>query len=405
MRRKARRRFGFIVGIATATASAIGCGARTELDGDFPIAPDGGDVSTNASDGFVPVDASVPDIGVVAVDSSSVFDSSIVDVVVAKDSGAIDSGIDQFVPTFACTATPTLLAASPGDTDQIALDDSYVYFRDVNGVNRFSKSGGAPTTIVSTTLIQWPDPYRFVLTSDSIWWPTWNLAAGTTTINTVPKSGGATSVVTSVFGTIDYAAPAGPDAAHFWTGNAGNPELYIAHEGSWSGEVTPSLPAYTFDVEVDATGTTYLGVNDAIETIDIFGNVSLLATIPGLPGNGIVSGLAFDADNIYFFAVQINGATPSTSVESIPKTGGTPTTLYTSTDDLGKILVDAGHLYVTSRFTGTIVRMNVDGTDQTAFYQDTDGSPFDLASDDHCIYWTATALKAGFKGGVYAMAK
>jgi hypothetical protein len=157
--------------------------------------------------------------------------------------------------------------------------------------------------------------------------------------------------------------------------------------------------------------------------------------------------MVLDATSIYFTSVYSPPA-----IYKMPKTGGAPTTLTTTTDyswsiaiqgtelfystvdggvfsmqtdgtgkkplasgfnDPGRLLIDDGHLYVTARGTvgqdyadGGVYRMQlVAGTPTVEPLAEGQAQPTGIAADDKAIYWADRGVAPDGQGAIWKLAK
>jgi hypothetical protein len=107
--------------------------------------------------------------------------------------------------------------------------------------------------------------------------------------------------------------------------------------------------------------------------------------------------MAFDDTTMFLSSGDGNGGFV---ISSLPRTGGTFTTLYSTTGYLGGIAVDADHVWVVNRivnvggsfgtFSSALLRMRKDGSDLTTVFTSLTAQIVGVTVDDLCIYWTET---------------
>jgi hypothetical protein len=107
------------------------------------------------------------------------------------------------------------------------------------------------------------------------------------------------------------------------------------------GKCTVTISPYDGALAADDTDV-YIGVLGVIRVPNGGGSYTKITT-SNMP-NGIVEGIVLDTTTVYF--VVQNGIT-SSSVCSVPKTGGAVTTLATVSDDARSLAIDGTNAYVT----------------------------------------------------------
>jgi hypothetical protein len=383
------------------------CGARSGL---FVSLPESQEDSGVIPDGVAPIDASfLFDAGAFdasldakgAIDAATFFDADVFDASVdatSPEAGVVDAQVDSG-PIRCTAASVTRLASTGVDLDQVALDDSYVYYHENTGIWRTAKSGGAPTQVATMTVLGWPDLAGFAVNEAGVIW--WQVATGAakTTVYRAPGSGGAPSTVATLGN--DYASGSldSLGSVYLWYGGPTNPSLDVVMADGVAATVVSLLPTtYTLSVVSDGKNLFESGGGGVLR----FDGTEFTA-IADLPGT-YAGGLAFDDTTLYF---ETNDGVGNVTVSSVPKTGGTPTTLFSTTNIyVDRVVVDGPYLYFVNRLGSSIIRMNKDGTSQITVVQEPAADQImDVAIDDRCIYWSETAGYVETPNGIYATPK
>ena len=361
------------------------CGARTTLFDEFS--------ESSTSDAGNVDDAGRP------LDSGKPSDAG------GRDAATSDAGFDA-APILCAFTTQTVLAnLAEAEADQIAVDDSYVYFHDNTTISRVAKSGGPVTDLATVKPPSWPDLSAFSLAaSDVTWWQIDNVTAHTS-INHVSKAGGAPTTVATL-GSIFYYGTGGPaGSSYVWGGNFSSEVLdQIAANGTVT-QIGSTLPAGTEGVAYD-DGKIYAFGQNGVYRFDGTTFQSFASITPSTFPNFMV----FDATNIF---MTWNDETGGFGVSSIPKSGGAFTSiLHVTQSYIGGVRADADHVWVVNRVPvsvptppSQILRTNKDGSDLTVFATAADSQIVDVAVDDLCVYWTETANTGATPSRVVAAPK
>ena len=364
----------------------VACGARTTLFDEFS-------------------DDATGDAGIVFDDAGRPVDSGTPSDADSKDAARSDGGFDAAPILCPFTSQTVLANLRNAETDQIAVDDSYVYFHDNTSIARVAKSGGPMTEIASVDPPSWPDLSAFSLgDTDVTWWQIVDTSAQTK-INHVSKAGGPPTTVATLDNFFFYGTGGPAGSSYVWGGNFSSEVLdRVAADGT----VTPIgsvLPAGTQGVASD-TGEVYAFGQSGVYRFD----GTTFRTFASVMPSTYPSFMVFDATTIFMTA---NDEVGGFSVSSIPKTGGSFTTLLHVTQSyIGGVAVDADHVWVANRVPlsvptppSQLLRMNKDGGDVTVFATAADSQIVDVAVDDLCVYWTETANTGATPSRVVAAPK
>jgi hypothetical protein len=356
-------------------ASLAGCGARTELLGEPPEDVDSSMARDAALDANGAVDATDTRDSSMTADAPPTFDAARHDD--AGEDAAVDAGVDAAPITCPFTTETTLVEDGTNALDQIALDDSYVYFHDGNAIYRVAKSGGTKTALASLKAPAWPELAAFMVDDTYVtWWQVIN-GATKTDVKHAPKQGGTTTTIATL-------------PSYFYYGSAGpggtGPNYDELDSIAATGAVTKfgaALPYQTTMVRYDR-GDIYTLSPAGLHRFDGAAFTKLADAPPASYPNSMV----FDDTTVY---VTIGDGVGGFMVASAPKAGGSFTILLTvQSGYLGGIAEDADYIYVADRIAARILRMNKDGSDLTTIVTSTTSQIVDLAVDDQCVYWTET---------------
>ena len=383
------------------------CGARSGL---FVTLPESQNDSGVIPDGVAPIDASILfDAGAfdasldakATIDASTFFDADVFDAsldAMSPEAGIVDAPIDS--GPISCTAASVTLLASTGvDLDQVALDDSYVYYHENTGIWRTAKSGGAPRQVATMTVLGWPDLAGFAVNDAGVVW--WQVATGaaTTTVYRAPGSGGAPSIVATLGNEYASGSLDSLGSIYLWYGGPTNQSLDVVMADGVATTVVSLLPTtYTLSVVSDGTNLFESGGGAVLR----FDGTEFTA-IADLPGT-YAGGLAFDDTTLYFETNDGVGVPPVFGTED---TVTSPTTLFPATNIyVDCVVVDGPYVYFVNRLGSSIIRMNKDGTSRITVVQETATHQImDMAIDGRCIYWSETAGYAETPNGIYATPK
>jgi sugar lactone lactonase YvrE len=220
-----------------------------------------------------------------------------------------------------------------------AVDGTYAYFGAPDTtVVRMLKQGGATESLglhVNQAL--------FAMTSTSLY--TW--AYEGTTLYRIPLAGGPGTMVTSSLPPVTNTIAVEPDESVAYVASS-TQGLFVLHLADAT--LDPMAPGSAWNVVMD--------------------------------------------DNALYFTTSNNGPTGSNAVMSIPKGGGIPNTLATSTYAFA-IALSGDHLYYTDEWAGTVQRVSKQGGLPTLVTADVDSYPTAIVTDDTCVYWATI-------GGVWA---
>jgi len=329
------------------------------------------------------VDADEEGIG--GDDASTTSDATVTDAGTIFDATPIIDAAPMIdaAPVLCAAQGVTVLTdiSNNAEVDQVTVDDSWVYYHDNNGVWRVSKSGGMGTLLAPGKAPSWPDLGAFALSDNGITW--WQILNGQmkTDVKRVPKSGGATTIVTTLPDYFFYGA-GGPAGGSF----------------IWNGKVLDSVSAG--GVQKQVGGAAFLS---AVSYVD--GELYTLAQTSlyhwdgmtfqtlAMANNGYLELMAFDATTIFLAGSDGNGGF---GVSSVPRSGGALTSIFAvPLAYMGGLAVDADHVYVANRIPGnnmpsSLMRMDKDGANLTTIGQAPSSQIVGVAVDDLCIYWTET---------------
>jgi hypothetical protein len=309
-------------------------------------------------------------------------DLSVVD---ARDADAvqIDGAMVDAAPN-GCTASGvTRLTTTAVAPDQMILDASYIYYHDQTGLWRVAKSGGTATLLAT---VQTFGSRAFAVDDSGVTW--WQVRPGqmSTDVIRVPKQGGAQHALATLPDYFFNGVAGGTGAVYLWAQGASKFELdYIAPDGT----VTASLNDWpnTFPLVFD--GTTLFGALRGGGVYRVVGSsLQYLGSSPFF----FVDDMVVDDSAVYSLSTgDAVGNVTGAAVSSVPKSGGTATTLMTTTvTQLGPMAIDATDIYLPDRQDGAIFRISKDGTSQTTMIMV--GAPppgiLAVAVDDRCLYWT-----------------
>jgi hypothetical protein len=283
----------------------------------------------------------------------------------------IDTPVDAVVTECVAQATTTLTTVS-GIIDELALDAGFVYFHTGDGVWRVPKGGGKSVLVAPKSSQGWPR--TFAVDDFGITWQKIASGGATTDIYRVPKHGGAVTALATLSGQFWGCISIPNGAVYVWNDT-------LLDEVDAQGAVTPigPLPTATNDMVFDgsatylvASGGVYREQGGAFQAVANAGAYGLY--------------LVVDATDVYF---EVGDSAGNRTLARAPKTGGTPTTLLTTSNyAIAELALDASHLYVVQRTQDTVLRMNKDGTAQvTIGTAAPNEGAIGVAVDDTCVYW------------------
>lgn len=320
------------------------CGARTEL-----------------GDGYAGYDAT-------PIDATS-------DAVAAPD--VVDDGVVDAPVVNGCVAQSTTMLATATWADEIVLRDDFVYFHSQDGIARVAKSGGATTPLAPPSVTSWPKPF----TVDELGITFWKFASGTSsTASHVPLQGGPVTTVGTLSGQVwgCVSIPNSNGATYFWSATS-------LQEMSGQGAVQlvgNGIPGVTVEIVVDGS-TPFLASESGVTRYQS-GSFQFVGSLPNL----YAVALAIDATDVFFIGGDPAG---NRSLARVAKVGGTPTVLFSATNyEIFATAVDDAHVYVAG-YSGSIYKMNKDGTAQNVIASVSGTSVVSIAVDDKCVYWISTA--------------
>jgi uncharacterized repeat protein (TIGR02543 family) len=126
---------------------------------------------------------------------------------------------------------------------------------------------------------------------------------------------------------------------------------------------------------------------------------------PTVLASGMVepSGIAVDNSSVYFS----EGATNSSTIRSVPKGGGTVSTIQSGLTSVFRIATDVNNLYWTDPVGGTIRSVPKSGGASTILASDPGNAPSGIAVDSVNVYWTqmvkpGNVMKVPIAGGTPA---
>ena len=342
----------FVTGVLIANVFA--CGTRTELF-DGRLFEDNDDDTFDAGE---PSDASTPNDARAPGDANAPNDSGPHHP--PHDASVIEASVDAAPPQ--CNATSPTLLATPGySVDEVTVDSSHVFFHDHSGIWRVSKTGGDATLLAAMEAFWWPDNVSFMLDDTDVSWMQILGGKEKTDVDRISKSGGTVRTLTTLNDYFYYGVPGAGSSIYTLTGTYTSAVLdSVAGDGT----VTPlssALPVWSSAAFYDGA-TLFLGGDTGIYRFDGTTFTTLVSLGPYL------NGMVVDDTSVYYAVNALNGADPNVlTIYSVPKTGGTPLTLWSATNiEFGAMAVDAAHLYFVDRFKPAVMRMNKDGTSLTA---------------------------------------
>jgi hypothetical protein len=194
---------------------------------------------------------------------------------------------------------------------------------------------------------------------------------------------------------IDFLRNMGPVSVSSVSKNGGTPARFIASNLPDAGSLNPVAPL------------AIVAGHDALFWVDSNLNVGAILEAPfptssqRVLASNLVSpiNLALGGDRIVFCDVGLKGT--GGTVQSIPQSGGTPTTLLKGLSFPWAIVVDQGFAYCATLgeySNGQIVKVGLDGGAEVTIVERTP-QPVALALDDASIYWVdplcGTVMRAG----------
>jgi hypothetical protein len=306
----------------------------------------------------------------------------------ARPDAVVDASIDAPVVTECVAQGPTTLTSISGIIDEIALDAGFVYFHSADGVWRAPKGGGTAALVAPKSQQGWPR--SFAVDDFGVTWQTITSGGAATDISRVPKQGGAVTTLATLNGQFWGCVSIPTGAVYVWNGT-------VLDEVDAQGTVTSigPLPSDTNDMVLDGSAT-YLAALGGVYRDE---GASFQA-VAGAGDYGLY--LVVDSTDVYF---EVGDSAGNRQVERAPKTGGAPTTLLTTSSwSIGRLAIDASHLYVAEQTEDDVLRMNKDGTAQIMMGT---GAPksgaIDVAVDDTCVYWGS--VTSGTTSRINAMPK
>lgn len=292
--------------------------------------------------------------------------------------------------------TPITLASGNSSYWAIALDETYVYWTDVERglILKVPKNGGDVTQLASTSSNV---SVAVAVYGDFVYWAETNASTGFGAIKMVHKNGGTPTTVAADPGWgafIGIRGLAVDSSGVYWSvagNNTGSPNgMVLAIPGT---PVNDPMQLSSTTPMVLATGLKN-PVGLKLHTDNIYwiesdccgtgGAVKKLNKASGLPvtlasGLGELDGIATDGQNVYF-------GIWNDSVHKISVTGGTVVELggYTSSQFLA---IDNDFVYFTSIWGDSVGKIAKDGTGEADLANGL-VRPWGLAVDETGLYWT-----------------
>jgi hypothetical protein len=341
----------------------VACGSRTGLDVDFHD-----DASAPAKDAAPHVDAGVVETG---VDAKPIQDAAI-----EADTGVVEAGPDASLTPL---CDPPTKLASPSDRF-LAIDATYVYYTEGTSaeLRRVPKAGGKVDTICSIKPFQGPeggaiavdDTYVYFVDSDGI--------------ERVSKGGGTVTLLYAT-PTLNAIGPLAINGTYLvWD------ESHYQTSSTYVGRMPlPGSTATIFVTDGDGSND-----NVAIDANDAY--FLQPGTITYVPiGGGTETTLATTTTKAWVWSLLVDG-TDIFWEESLPASkkiygtskGNTPTLLWSSKSiEPIAMTVDAANFYV-GDFSFPIYRIPRGGGSETLFANNS-GSVEAIAQDATSVYWTS----------------
>ncbi|MGA9654616.1 MAG: SUMF1/EgtB/PvdO family nonheme iron enzyme, partial [Polyangia bacterium] len=275
--------------------------------------------------------------------------------------------------------TLVVLASGQGYPEGIVVDSTNVYWMAAGDgtVMKVSKSGGAPTTIVSGLSA---DIGTFAIDATSIYWNTFNSG----TVMKVPIAGGIPTTLAS-----GQNGPAGitVDATNvYWTNWHDGTVMKVPIVGGGIPTILASGQGQPQRIMVDAVNVYWTTEGGTVMKVPI---ICCVTPTTLASGQGDPNGIAIDPTSVYW----ANYSTPG-SVGSVPIGGGTPTILASGQNSPYFVAVDATSVYWVNWGDGTVMKTLISGGTPTTLssgQQNPATSGSDIAVDDTSVYWTSAS--------------
>jgi hypothetical protein len=247
-----------------------------------------------------------------------------------------------------CCAEPVELATGV-TSDALYVDSQYIYWPGSLTLKRLPKDGGDVALIAEGLA-----PAATLLGDDEFLYLVHNSLADATVIRRISKDGPIDDVVGE--GKTWLCDAALDEDSVYWSEDDG--AIYsVAKNGS---SINPYQVTHAFGCADLAVGAEYIYYADegGIHRIDKLGEGDTELVGFDLSQTTYVSGLVLQGDSL-FWAQRVVGEPGE--VKSIPKLGGSPTTLASGQENLFDLAVDESHVYWTNYESGRLRRVSVGG--------------------------------------------
>jgi hypothetical protein len=214
-----------------------------------------------------------------------------------------------------------------------------------------------------------------------------NVFYGTNSLMSVPVAGGSTNTVATGFSFSGLGIAANSSTVY-----------WAASTPSWAG-IYSAPPLQKFVTQPNS-GVSAIAV-DAIAVYWLNGNTVNSTTLAGvtttitLPQGTEALYLAIDDFNIYW---ANNGGQGPYTIQSVPKIGGAPATIFTGNYAQG-LASDGTYVYWTSPADGTVEKMLATGAVPTVLATATD-NPSGIVVSDGFVYWTNSPISGTGTGSI-----